>query len=192
MYVFRRKGNILEHVKKEKPICKYPFKLFYRYENYKFFTNNKHVFACIDPFPEIYVDSASKPISVITNPEITKKYVFVDEYKDPNKEPYIPFTIAGIAPIKGGDFLIIVYKLKNKLYYNLYDKDLKLIQKDIIPVKKYPDIVLEKIYYNLSYVTDNFIQIPYCDNTGCYNYRIPLIQKNPYNKHYKADTKWIK
>ncbi|GIV29115.1 MAG: hypothetical protein KatS3mg028_0181 [Bacteroidia bacterium] len=191
VYTFRRNKNILEFVKKEKPVCQYPFKLFYRYETFKFFANKKHIFACIDPFPEIYVDTSQTPITSIIPSTITKKYVFVDEYKTPNKEPYIPFTIVGISPIINGKFLLIIYKLKNKLYYNLYNTNMQLVQNGSIN-EKIPDIILEKIYYGLAYITDNFIQIPYCDKTGCYNYRIPIIQKNPVNKFYPNNNPWIK
>lgn len=191
IYVFRRKNNILEFVRKEKTTCQYPFKMFFRYETFHFFGNKNNVFAVIDPFPEIYSNHSELPIQTIIPQDIVKNYVFVDEYKTPNRKPYIPFSIAGIGPIKNGKFLLIVYKLKNQLYFKVYDDKLRVVQEDKINVKL-TDIVLEKIYGCLSFITDDFIQVPYCNKNGCFNFMIPIKQKNPINPLYNTNNMFIK
>lgn len=191
IYTFRRNNNILEFVRKEKAICQYPFKLFYRYETFHLFANKQNIFAAIDPFPEIYTNISKKPVQYILSPSIVKKYKFVDEYKEPNQEPHIPFTIAGIAPILKGKFLLVIYKLNKNLYFKLFDKNLNAVQESLINTKL-SNIVLEKIYYCLSFITDNYIQIPYCDSKGCYNLLIPIKIKNVLNPIYNIDNTYIR
>lgn len=183
MYVFRRKGHLLEFVKKEKPVCQYPLTLFYRYETFHFFSNCNNIFACIDPFPEIYSNQQALPVAQIMSPDIVKKYRFVDEYKEPNKEPYIPFTIAGISPILDGKFLLIIYKLNDDIYFKVFNSYMQPIQEGKLPIKL-SKLALEKIYYSLSFISDNYLQIPYCNGKGCFNLMIPIKQKNAFRQNY--------
>jgi len=187
MYVFKREGNILKFYKKEKAKLKYPFELFYRDETFHFFASKKHTFAIVDPFPEIYVDSKEKPVASLVDTSNSKKIKFVNN--DPNKEPY-PFTLAGKSPILNGKFLLVFYKLDKKLYFKVFDANMNTIQSGTLNVNL-PKAAFEKIYYGLSFVTDNYFQVPYCDKKGCFNARIKL-KFNDVNPNFNLSNTFIR
>lgn len=173
IYTFRKNGKLLEPKEIGNATCKYPFEMFYRYEDFEIFGTNKSIYATNLLFPEIYKYENTYPVAFVVDTTIVKSYVFVKDYEESSKKENIPFSVLCYAPINNNSMLAVFYFLKTDFYIGLFDSKMHILERrkitDLIDMKK------ELFNYELfPFFTDNYLNFIHCKNGQVNNRRLKI------------------
>lgn len=175
--VFENKGE----AKLVRPLGKY---YFYQ-EGIYLFGTKQHIYAIMNLFPEIYSYNNTNPVQKIS--KNIYNYSFRQNSYDTTTIESIPFYCFYPGYIIDHNVLAIFYRSDENFFLKFFDSKLNMIQELNVTDMLHLKDEMKSLYFysNMAIISDNFLNIIFCNQDGCYNYRYQLSVE-PFNSIYFA------